>query len=137
MQVIVLRIAGLVLTGVILSSCVVTIGEPFNDGEYEYEPPIYKWGSYQKFVYQMYAEPDKATPGQQIAELTELIAEAEIDSNAAVGPGLYAHLGYMHQLNGDADLALIAYEQERSLYPASSQFLDRMIQQIRGENVDG
>ena len=77
----------------------------------------------------MYAKPGEATPEAQIDQLSAGIEEAE-SAGYQAGPGLYAHLGYMQYLTGNVGAARDALERERSLYPESTAFVDRLLNQL-------
>jgi hypothetical protein len=95
----------------------------------------YYWGNYEALLLAMYVEPGTADPFTQIEQLTVDIQQAE-NTGKAVPPGLYAHLGMMYALNGDASQAEAAFYQERELFPESAVFIDAMMARslAAGEN---
>lgn len=93
------------------------------------KPPAYAWGNYEGLIYDMYAKPGEATPEAQISQLSAGIEEAE-SAGYQAGPGVYAHLGYMQYLTGNIGAARDALEQERSLYPESTVFVDGLLKQL-------
>ena len=113
------KFAFLTLAGGLLSAC----AEPGP------QPPAYGWGGYENFVYAMYAKPGEATPEAQIEQLSADIEQSE-SAGYQAGPGLYAHLGYMQYLTGNVGAARDALERERSLYPESTAFVDRLLTQL-------
>lgn len=86
---------------------------------------LYYWGHYEPLVYEMYADPGDAEPGEQIDELSEDVATAQ-SNGQLVPPGVHAHLGYMHLLHGNAMAARAEFETEKRLYPESAVFMDRL-----------
>ena len=66
--------------------------------------PLYEWGHYEDLVYEMYVQPGKADPAVQVEKLSRDVAEAETKGRL-VPPGVYAHLGYMYLLQGNAAAA--------------------------------
>ena len=95
----------------------------------------YHWGTYEALLLAMYVEPGSADPFMQIEQLTVDIQQAE-NSGKPVPPGLYAHLGMMYALNGDASQAEAAFYKERDLFPESEVLIDGMMARslARGEN---
>ncbi len=93
-------------------------------------PPIYRWGSYEALVYQMYAQPGKADPPTQVERLSRDIAEARANGER-VPPGVHLHLGYMYWLQGNAASAQQEMELERQLFPESTAFVDHMLPKPR------
>jgi len=91
--------------------------------------PVYHWGRYERLLYEMYARPGAAEPATQIAQLTEDVGRAE-SSGRPVPPGVHAHLGYMHLLEGDAGAARREFAIEKSLFPESSTLVDRLLEQM-------
>jgi hypothetical protein len=91
----------------------------------ESQPEQYKWGRYESLVYAMYHNPENARPDIQIKKLNEDIREI-ITSGYRVGPGIYAHLGYMYYLDGQYNQAERALEQELIFFPESRQLIERL-----------
>ncbi len=87
---------------------------------------LYRWGSYEELVYDMYARPGKADPGTQIAKLTEDIERAQAEGTR-VPPGVHAHLGYLYATQGQTDLAAAAFTTEKQLFPESAVFVDGIL----------
>lgn len=90
--------------------------------------PLYYWGHYEPLTYQSYANPGKATPEIQIAQLEEDIQKAAA-AHLPVSPGLHAHLGYLYYQLGKLDLAQREFETEKTLFPESGPFIDRLLKQ--------
>ena len=95
----------------------------------------YYWGNYEALLLAMYIEPGTADPFTQIEQLTIDIQQAE-NTGKPVPPGLYAHLGMMYALNGDASQAEAAFYKERDLFPESIELINGMMarSRARGEN---
>lgn len=94
--------------------------------------PLYHWGSYESQLYNMYAKPGKAEPGEQIVQLTEDIERAQA-TGGRVPPGVYAHLGYMYTTQGNLTLAKQAFVEERLRYPESAVFIDGLIRRMESQ----
>jgi hypothetical protein len=114
------HLAALVLIGSALAGC---------GGNQGPKAPVYGWGGYDDLVYSMYANPGEATPEAQISQLSAGIEEAT-SAGLQAGPGVYAHLGYMHYLTGNLGAAHSAFEQERTLYPESAVFVNGLLEQL-------
>jgi len=87
----------------------------------------YHWGHYEDLIYKSYVAPDEATANIQIEKLNEDIDLAKAKGKD-VPPGLYAHLGVIYTSQGNNDLALAAFNHEKSLFPESATLIDGMIE---------
>lgn len=88
--------------------------------------PQYAWGSYETLVYQMYHEPQLATPEKQVARLEKDLLKMK-QQNYVPGPGIYAHLGYMYFSLREFDLAERAFQEELRFFPESRVFVERLL----------
>ncbi len=93
-------------------------------------PTLYQWGNYQGQIYNMYSDPGKSPPEEQIAKLEEDYQKVR-SSNKQVPPGYHAHLGYLYFKIGKVDQALQELETEKALFPESTVYMNRLIQQIK------
>jgi hypothetical protein len=91
---------------------------------------LYYWGNYEDLVYQMYVKPGSADPATQVAKLTEDIGKAKAEGRM-VPPGVHAHLGYMHFLQGDALAAAQELNTEKTLFPESAKFVDGLLDRLK------
>ncbi|WP_394790719.1 DUF4810 domain-containing protein [Rhodoferax sp.] len=89
-------------------------------------PTLYQWGSYQDQVYTQYSDPGKVPVEEQIAKLEAAYQKVELKDRKAP-PGYYAHLGYLYFQAGKADLAVHAFETEKTLFPESVAYMDLLI----------
>lgn len=96
------------------------------------KPPLYRWGEYEELVYEMYAEPGKADPGTQVAKLSEDVGRTQAEGQR-VPPGVYAHLGYMHYMQGNQGAAMSAFATEKALFPESAVFVDAILKRLKGK----
>lgn len=90
--------------------------------------PLYYWGHYEPLSYQSYVAPEKATAQLQIEKLKEDLEKAKA-ANLTPHPGLHAHLGYLYAQTGRMDLAQAEFVTEKTLFPESAVFMDRMLKQ--------
>ena len=89
-------------------------------------PTIYSWGHYEGLVYAMYAAPDKVPPEQQLERL-EADFQKACSENKPVPPGFHAHLGYLYYQLGKATEARQEFETEKTQFPESAVFMDRLL----------
>jgi len=107
------RVLGLGLLGLGLAGC-------------QTARPLYYWGHYEGETYLNYSKPGKVTAEQQILDLQEDVQKAAA-ANLPVHPGLHAHLGYLYAQQFKPDLAHKEFELEKSLFPESAAFIDRVL----------
>jgi hypothetical protein len=91
---------------------------------------LYQWGSYEDQVYAMYNDPGKVPIEEQLQNL-EKDYERIRASNAAPPPGFNAHLGYLYFQTGKTEQALKSFENEKSLFPESTIYMDRLIARLK------
>jgi len=92
-------------------------------------PSLYHWGHYEDLLYASWIEPGTADPTTQLARLREDVERAAAEGRR-VPPGLWAHLGYLHWLQGDAAAAHEALVRERELFPESAVFVDGLLRRM-------
>jgi hypothetical protein len=110
------RLFGFLLAGALLSGC-------------QTQRSLYHWGNYEAVAYLSYSKPDKATLEMQLEKLQEDVAKAQA---SAAHPGLHAQLGYVYFQLGRVDDAIGQFGIEKTLFPESSVFMDRMIEKAKG-----
>jgi hypothetical protein len=88
-------------------------------------PPLYGWGHYQAQVYE-YFKAQNSAPEAQVAVL-----EADLQKIRAKGqtppPGYHAHLGMLYAALGKNDQAVLELQTEKSLFPESTIYIDRLL----------
>lgn len=94
-------------------------------------PPLYYWKGYQNQAYSALSQ--KADPAAGIAVLERGISQAQ-SKNRIPAPGYYAELGYLYAQIGRANQARDAFEKEKSLFPESTPYMDRLLRTMTGEN---
>lgn len=92
-------------------------------------PPLYYWPGYQEQVYSSLSQ--KADPAHSIAILEEGLAKAQ-SRNQMPAPGYYAQLGYLYAQIGRTEKARASFEKEKSLFPESAHYMDRLLNPIEG-----
>ena len=93
---------------------------------------LYYWGSYESQIYQMYSEPGKAPPEQQLIKFEEDYQKS-MSQNKRMPPGFYAHVGYLYFESGKLDQAYKNFEMEKLHYPESCIYMDSLIQRMKGK----
>jgi hypothetical protein len=91
--------------------------------------PLYHYGSYQTNVYEHFKNEDSAVT-EEIAALEQTIAQSAA-KKLAVGPGLYAHLGYLYIESGQMDTGIAYLLKEKQLYPESAQYIDFLLKNAK------
>lgn len=91
---------------------------------------LYGWGHYETLLYKMHMKPGEATPPEQVNQLTQDV-EKITASGQRVAPGIHAQLGYMAWLAGQPALAGQQFQAERTLYPESGPFMDRLLANLQ------
>lgn len=97
-------------------------------------PQRYAWGAYEDLIYASYSKPGALSPEQQIDQMQK-DREAARAANAKLPPGWHAHLAYLYQLAGRPDLSHEELLAEKSAYPESTQFVDRLVTNMVGKPV--
>jgi hypothetical protein len=91
---------------------------------------LYQWGSYEEQLYAMYSDPGKVPVESQVESL-ERDYQRMRASNAAVPPGFHAHLGYLYFQLGKTDQAFQSFASEKSLFPESAVYMDRLMARLK------
>ena len=94
------------------------------------QPRLYQWGSYENQLYENYTNPGKFGAADQIIKLEKDIEKARAE-NKSLPPGYYAHLGYLYFQNNETDKAMQSLQTEKTLFPESAVFIDRLISQVK------
>jgi hypothetical protein len=84
---------------------------------------MYYWGDYEDSLYNYYKNP------AEVEELTETLAVIieKGKPDGRVPPGIYAEYGYLLLISGNTGEAIVYFKKERSTWPESCKFMDRMI----------
>jgi curli biogenesis system outer membrane secretion channel CsgG len=92
-------------------------------------PTRYDWGSYEDLIYASYMKPGAMGPDAQ-ANVLEEERLALGATNQQLPPGWHAQLGYLYFRAGRIDLAEKELLAEKSAYPESARFVDRLLQNL-------
>lgn len=91
--------------------------------------PLYHYGSYQTNVYEHFKNEDSAV-AEQIEDLEKTIRDSN-RKKLQVGPGIYAHLGYLYLQSGQRDTGLGYLQKEKQLYPESAKYIDFLLKNAK------
>ena len=91
--------------------------------------PLYPYGSYQSNVYEHFKNEDSAVTEENEA-LEQTISESS-RNKLQVGPGIYAHLGFLYLQSGQRDTGLGYLQKEKQLYPESATFIDFLLKNAK------
>ncbi len=91
---------------------------------------LYQWGSYEEQVYAMYSDTGKVPIEEQVINLEKDYQVAR-STNQPVPPGYHAHLGYLYFQLGKTDQALQSFVTEKTLFPESTVYMNRLIKRIK------
>ena len=92
--------------------------------------PMYYWGNYSNTLYHFRKDANDATRDKHIAEL-ESIVKTSNEHSQRVPPGVYCELGYMHAKAGNKSHALELLVLEKTTYPESAHFVDRLVESMK------
>lgn len=91
---------------------------------------LYYWGHYEDAIFDMYIEPGKTSPADEILRLEEQVEKTDA-SGRFVPPGLHAHLGYLYVTEGDYATAIIHFQTEKAKFPESTHFIDGIVERMK------
>jgi hypothetical protein len=89
-------------------------------------PTRYAWGGYEDVIYAAWAKPGTLPPDAQL-DLLQKDREAARAANQKLPPGWHAHVGYLYHAMGRADLAREELLAEKTEFPESATFVDRLL----------
>lgn len=91
---------------------------------------LYDWGGYEKSVDNYYLGGADFSPNKEIDRLRKEVERSE-RNGSKVPPGKYAQLGYLCYQVGDREAAGRFLTAEKTSYPSSAAFIDRLLEQMR------
>jgi hypothetical protein len=78
----------------------------------------------------MYSDPGKVPIEEQLQNLEQDYQKAR-SVDKPVPPGYHAHMGYLYFQLGKTDQALQSFVTEKTLFPESTVYMDRLIARIK------
>ena len=91
--------------------------------------PLYHYGAYPDAVYAHFKNEDSSVT-EQIEALEKTIRETN-RNKLQIGPGIYAHLGFLYLQSGQRDTGLAYLQKEKQLYPESTHFIDFLLKNAK------
>lgn len=92
--------------------------------------PFYVYGNYSESYYASKKDISADTALELQKSIEYAIENADQSISGRVAPGMYANLGYIYLKSGDMNKAIENFKKEKSIYPESAHFMDRMIKKI-------
>lgn len=91
---------------------------------------LYEYGDYSESYYA-----DKKNMSEESTLKLQMSMEQAIQMrgesiSGRVPPGIYANLGYMYLKSGNPNKAIANFQKEKSTYPESAHFMDRLIKKV-------
>ena len=108
-----ISIVSLALIAVLMSGC-------------SAKTPMYEYGNYSESYYQLKQNGDAETTKAWKTALEESI-DLSNEDGLRVPPGINANLGYLYLKVNDADKAITFFNTEKTLYPESTVFMEKLI----------
>lgn len=108
-----ISIVSLALIAVLMSGC-------------SAKTPMYEYGNYSESYYQLKQNGDAETTKAWKTALEESI-DLSNEVGLRVPPGINANLGYLYLKVNDADKAITFFNAEKTLYPESTVFMEKLI----------
>lgn len=90
--------------------------------------PLYAWGKFPKHQYDTLLK-SGGNPPEQISAMQAHADKAKA-SNEALPPGFRAHLGMLHLNIGQPEAARELWIAEKTAFPESSLYVDRLLKQL-------
>lgn len=117
------KLLTIVLLGLLVASCANTV------------KPMYDYDNYSESFYAMKHEAGAGSEAEWLKSLERIIVKSE-ERGIRVPPGVFANLGYLSLLENDNEKATSYFESEKSIYPESKIFMDRLISRINSQHKE-
>jgi hypothetical protein len=98
--------------------------------------PIYYWGNYSNTLYHFRKDANDESRDKHMAEL-EAIIDGSSEHSKRVPPGVCCELGYMYAKKGNKTKSMELFALEKSNYPESTHFVDRLEESIKSIEDNG
>jgi hypothetical protein len=96
----------------------------------EQPKPLYSYGDYSESYYTNKKNMNEESTLKLQKSIEQAIEKAGESKSDRVPPGMYANLGYMYLKSGNPSGAIANFKKEKSIYPESGHFMDRMIKKV-------
>jgi len=94
---------------------------------------LYNYNDYSERYYKNKKDVNETTTLELQQSIEKAIEEVGKSRSGRVPPGMYANLGYMYLKAGRSKEALECFKNEKSIYPESTHFMDRIIKKVELE----
>ncbi len=92
--------------------------------------PLYVYGGYSDSYYAFKKDMDLESMLELQKTIEEAIENADESRSGRVAPGMYANLGYIYLKAGKSKEAVASFNKEKSIYPESAHFMNRIIKKV-------
>ena len=92
--------------------------------------PLYNYSDYNENYYHYKKEMSEETTLKLQKSIEDTISKAGESQSGRVPPGMYANLGYIYLKRGNPNEAVANFEKEKTTYPESAHFMDRIIAKV-------
>lgn len=93
--------------------------------------PLYSYGNYSDSYYASKKTVNAETALELQKSIEEAIKNSTDSRSGRVAPGMYANLGYIYLKGGKIDKAIENFNKEKSIYPESAHFMNRIIKKAK------
>jgi hypothetical protein len=92
--------------------------------------PLYNYSDYNESYYHYKKDMSEESTLKLQKSIEEAIDKAGESRSGRVPPGMYANLGYIYLKGGNPKGAVLNFEKEKTTYPESAHFMDRIIAKV-------
>lgn len=92
--------------------------------------PLYNYNDYSESYYAYKKDVSEESALKLQMSIEKAIEEVGESRSGRVPPGMYANLGYLYLKAGSSKEAIASFETEKSIYPESAHFMDRIIKKV-------
>ncbi|WP_373001124.1 DUF4810 domain-containing protein [Sulfurimonas sp.] len=103
----------------------------FMTGCVEQPKPLYNYGDYSDSYYASKKNICAESSLKLQKSIEKCIESTDGTLSGRVPPGMYANLGYIYLKGGNSEEAISSFTKEKTMYPESAHFMDRMIKKIK------
>jgi hypothetical protein len=91
---------------------------------------LYNYNDYSDKYYSFKKDVSEESALNLQNSIEQAIEESAKSRSGRVPPGMYANLGYLYLKGGSPQQAINNFEKEKSVYPESAHFMDRIIAKV-------
>jgi hypothetical protein len=94
------------------------------------QPQLYNYNNYSENYYEYKKDMSEESTLKLQSCIEQAIEESDKSRSGRVPPGMHANLGYLYLKGGSPKQAIANFEKEKSVYPESAHFMDRIISKV-------